>query len=136
MTPQNRFELNAAMGAMDEARDGIDLEDGPRLIPKPYKIISENDWKEFQVSSSEGFSFNGNELNLLGDSLKAGALDLMAKLGISTMTDGGSGGYPVSLSLDTLPLDIVGSESYTLATTEAGGAQIVATDKPGLFYGE
>ena len=66
-------------------------------------------------------------MDLLGD-VKVGASDLMNKLGLSS-----SGSHQVTLKLGSLPADISGPESYTMAI-RSDGTSIAASQSVGNIH--
>ena len=115
MTAENRFELNKEKVEEVDARH--------RIIPSPYRTFIADDSAPFDIT---GLSIEN--IDLLGVRL-IGVVDLMKKLGIS-----GTGNHKVTLMLGSLPLDIIGPESYAMEIT-SGGTTITATESSGLFYG-
>lgn len=115
MTAASRFSLNEETVELVDARD--------RIIPEPYYTMIAEDAQTFVIG---GVSLQNWQAL---DKLRIGASDLLNKLGVD-----GSGSHTVSFVLGSLPLEIDGPESYTLAITTRG-TTITGSSAIGLFHG-
>ncbi len=116
MTAANRFSLNEKTVEMVDASH--------RIIPTPYRSVL--------GKYANTFAINGIKLanDIILGNLSSGIDGLMGKLGL----DGAGVDHTVTFEIGSLPLDIAGSESYTMQL-KAQGTTITGESAVGLFHG-